>query len=664
MRTYVLLLLFWGHLVTSMPAAMAPNWGLGQGLLVLQPVPNPTNTPLPTATIRPSSTPTPENLPTPNGRRGVIMTMTPGTELPRQKPRERQEAGSSGGGLAIVLVGLSVVGLGGGGFLTARVLRARGDNGDPIATAYREEERQKQAERRQVAKTARGVGKRLIEELTQLGLCYRYLRGNRYIYSKVRFDECFITDDHKQLWFRIGRKPYKITLAQLLETAVCEQDLSVSIGRGVVPHYDAEIGAFYIVEMEAGAAGVPRMFEWYSSVTAANAIGLLPKSRPFCVAIGLASNSRLIYEDFREWTHILIAGATKWGKTSWIHQALCTLISRNGPDRVRLVLFDFKRGVGLNVYRGIPHLWGDYGFIFEKSEAAIVLEEIRAEMDRRFDLFYDADTETIEGYNYRKSDKRLPYLLIVIDELAHLMTDPEYKNLRNIVESLMMDLTARGRAAGVFLWAGTQTPKTTVITTLIKSNMAARMAFHCVDYTSSQLILDSGEARGLGIKGRMVYQFAGERVIVQGPYISREQITELVSSIARGDGPDAATLAVPPGDVWEYALNELGGNAPIRQIWGRFRRHGASQIYVRRLLANSEFDPNIGEPIITIGDMAYVLLPGYIKKPRRLLLLAGPDQVPDAEEFTYLVENYEPGQGGNAAKFATHNTQHVIEEEE
>ena len=230
--------------------------------------------------------------------------------------------------------------------------------------------------------------------------------------------------------------------------------------------------------------------------------------------------------------HMLVAGSTGSGKSVCINSLIVSMLMRTRPDEVKLVLVDPKK-VELSMYNGVPHLLAPV--VTDARKANIALKKIVVEMERRYDLFEGSGTKNIEGYNKlvdKKNEedpslnmKRLPFIVVIIDELADLMMVAAKE-----VEDSIMRITQMARAAGIHLIVATQRPSTDVITGVVKANIPTRVAFAVSSQIDSRTILDMVGAEKLLGKGDMLFLPQGENVPirVQGTFISDDEIKAVV----------------------------------------------------------------------------------------------------------------------------------------
>ncbi len=242
------------------------------------------------------------------------------------------------------------------------------------------------------------------------------------------------------------------------------------------------------------------------------------------IGLGLSIDGTNIYTDISKMPHGLIAGATGSGKSVCINTLLVSLLMKNSPEELRLMLIDPKV-VELIAYNDLPHLITPV--INDPKVAAGGLSWAVDEMERRYKLFAQSRVRDIAGFNKKNEDSKMAYIVIVIDELADLMMVAS-----NEVEDSIQRLTQKSRACGIHLIVATQRPTTDVVKGTIKSNIPSRIAFRVASFTDSVTILDSQGAESLLGMGDMLVSDGGvEKVRVQGAYISDSEIDAVTDFI-------------------------------------------------------------------------------------------------------------------------------------
>ena len=265
---------------------------------------------------------------------------------------------------------------------------------------------------------------------------------------------------------------------------------------------------------------------------------------PLWMALGKDITGRPVFGDLTKMPHLLVAGATGAGKSVCLNTIIASLLVSATPDQVQLLMIDPKR-VELTVYNGIPHLIKEV--ITDARLAAGALFEMTKEMDSRYERFAKAGVRKIEEYNAKYPDETLPYIVIIIDELADLMLVAPAK-----VETTIMRIAQLARATGIHLIVATQRPSVDVITGLIKANVPSRIAFAVSSQVDSRTILDMNGAERLLGRGDMLYLpiDAPKPIRAQGALIGNNEVTRLVEFWAKQARPDNLVDVdiVPVGD--------------------------------------------------------------------------------------------------------------------
>lgn len=250
-------------------------------------------------------------------------------------------------------------------------------------------------------------------------------------------------------------------------------------------------------------------------------------------ALGDDVGGESVYLDIAKMPHLLIAGATGMGKSVCINSLIVSLLFNATPDEVKLILIDPKK-VELNIYNGIPHLL--VPVVSDPKKAAGSLSWAVSEMERRFGLIESVGVRDVNMYNKVTANdpqyEFLPYIVIIIDELADLMmTAPDD------VEESVCRLMQKARAAGMHVIIGTQRPSVDVITGLIKANIPSRIAFTVASQVDSRTIIDRAGAESLIGRGDMLYMPVGasKPIRVQGAFVSEEDVEEIVTFIKKAN---------------------------------------------------------------------------------------------------------------------------------
>ncbi|WP_369903037.1 DNA translocase FtsK [Bacillus manliponensis] len=252
------------------------------------------------------------------------------------------------------------------------------------------------------------------------------------------------------------------------------------------------------------------------------------------IGLGRDITGEAVLARLNKMPHLLVAGATGSGKSVCINGIITSILMRAKPHEVKLMMIDPKM-VELNVYNGVPHLLTPV--VTDPKKASQALKKVVSEMERRYELFAHTGTRNIEGYNeYIKQHNEqseakqpeLPYIVVIVDELADLMMVAS-----SDVEDAIMRLAQMARAAGIHLIIATQRPSVDVITGVIKANIPSRIAFAVSSQTDSRTILDTGGAEKLLGRGDMLFVPIGasKPVRVQGAFLSDEEVESIVEYV-------------------------------------------------------------------------------------------------------------------------------------
>jgi S-DNA-T family DNA segregation ATPase FtsK/SpoIIIE len=263
-------------------------------------------------------------------------------------------------------------------------------------------------------------------------------------------------------------------------------------------------------------------------VTLGDIFDVMPaNASPVSVWLGKDISGASIWADLARMPHLLIAGTTGSGKSGCLNTMLCSVLLRATPDEVRMILVDPKR-VELGLYESIPHLLTPV--VSSPKAAAAVLANVLTEMERRYERMSIARARNLPELNKvlrERGEATLPYLMVVIDELADLMMVSPQE-----VEDAVIRLAQKSRAVGIHLVLATQRPSVDVITGMIKANVPSRIAFAVSSQTDSRVILDGSGAESLLGQGDMLFKPLGTSRLqrVQGAYVSDEEIALLVEA--------------------------------------------------------------------------------------------------------------------------------------
>ncbi|MGW8249545.1 MAG: DNA translocase FtsK, partial [Anaerolineales bacterium] len=310
---------------------------------------------------------------------------------------------------------------------------------------------------------------------------------------------------------------------------------------------------------------------------------------PLRFALGQDVAGNAVAADLSAMPHLLVAGATGSGKSVCVNSLISCLLLFNTPDDLRLIMVDPKR-VELTGYNGIPHLLAPV--VVELERVVGVLQWVLREMDQRYHKLAQAGCRSIKEYNAQleaSGEKKLPYLVVIIDELADLMMLAPDETERTLTR-----LAQLARATGIHLVIATQRPSVDVVTGLIKANFPARVAFAVASGVDSRVILDQPGAERLLGRGDMLFQApdAPAAVRLQGTFVSDAEIMRLVaywqsfagavtaSPTAAGGVPDAVPAGIPLKQMplWEEMQAEEQADPLLDEAIDLVRRQGRASI--------------------------------------------------------------------------------------
>jgi S-DNA-T family DNA segregation ATPase FtsK/SpoIIIE len=341
-------------------------------------------------------------------------------------------------------------------------------------------------------------------------------------------------------------------------------------------------------------------------------------------AVGRDVSGQAAFADLARMPHLLIAGSTGSGKSVSIHSLLLNLLFNNSPETLRLLLIDPKR-VELTYYNDIPHLLTPV--IVEAKQAIQSLRWAVKQMEARYQILSAAGARDIQSYN-ADADEIMPYMVIVIDELADLMT-----TYPRDVEASIVRLAQMARAVGIHLVVSTQRPSVEVITGLIKANITSRMALHVVSQIDSRTILDMSGAEKLLGHGDMLY-LAGDVAKprrIQGAYVSDGEVKKTVEYLKNiGDAEYEETIfAANQTDI----LGGAGGDDVDDDLYEEARHlvietQKASTTYLQRKLSVGYAR---AARLMDILEERGVIGPGNGAKPRDILVKETPFAIEQQE---------------------------------
>ncbi|MFK5675999.1 DNA translocase FtsK [Ligilactobacillus sp. LYQ60] len=344
--------------------------------------------------------------------------------------------------------------------------------------------------------------------------------------------------------------------------------------------------------------------------------------KPLEVPLGRDVSGNLVTADLAKMPHLLISGSTGSGKSVAINGIITSLLMKCPPDQVKLMLVDPKK-VELAVYNGIPHLLTPV--VTNPKKAAMALNKMVKEMERRYDLFEDTGQRNIADYNAMVArqnadqgteEPTLPYVVVIVDELSDLMMVAS-----DAVEGAIIRLAQKARAAGIHMILATQRPSVDVITGLIKANVPSRMAFAVASGTDSRTILDVTGAEKLLGRGDMLFKpiDANKPVRVQGAFISRQDVENVVNFVKQQQEAEYdEALNISDEDIADSQPTESGEDALFDQVVDLLRHE--QRCSVSMLQRRFKIGYNRAARIVDELEKKGIVGPQDGSKPRQVFL--------------------------------------------
>lgn len=435
------------------------------------------------------------------------------------------------------------------------------------------------------APRAQHIGGRLLGALTQAGLCYRRQDDSLY---EVRFSNVQIFRHSERAWVAyevdMQRLPPRITADDLISQRTVHHLSSVC---GARVHVGNTTGVTYIVALhedkpaEAVSSRLPKLVPFTLDGK---------PNLPYSIPIGIGHGGP-IWTSLDGVGHVLVGGATRSGKTSFLHASIAALCLGQSPDLLKLALIDPK-GNEFTLWRDVPHLLNPIATSIEDADR--VVGRLVQEMDRRGTAFSQAVVRSLHGYNsyaHRCNVPALPLIVLVVDEFVDLALQA---GANSGLQRNLARLASKGAGLGITLILATQNPKADVINTLVRGNCAIRIAFSVPEAQQSRTILDASGAEHIpsSLKGRLLARLpddvAGENkrhIEAQGVYVSDEQLANITRGLSAQASVQAAPAASPIDETLRelvaYAIEELDGKFAVNQLF-----EGLSRKYRKHVIAN------------------------------------------------------------------------------
>lgn len=468
--------------------------------------------------------------------------------------------------------------------------------------------------------------RRISKSLHELGYSYvrRDSNGNITTARYITWDFVESTEDAHWLHVDMRQWPYGINSDDLLGQGVINH-ISRSVGHKVNVRASPEAGIWFVVERASGMMGIPVHVPitdmWAKVPSTATAL---------TVPIGMTNNRKVVWDSIDDMVHILVAGQTGGGKSTLINGWITTLITRNTPDQLRLLLMDMKAGLEFQFFSNLPHLLQipdvqtDEGIITDPDQVAPALKWlVNVEAKKRLGMIRDSGHRDIKTYNARRA-KKMPRIVAIIDEWAQARMGTGGKDAEHELAKALQLL----RAAGIHIIVCTQTPSKEVLGVLARSNLPTRIAFSCAELTASILICGDNSAVGLAPAGRSIFKRYSGSHPVQVAWISEQMVKEIVSKVITGQSTATVTTAkhdVTMDEILEWALHENMGSLRWQEVYSHFAHRGITK---NEILVNLK---DIENSVIEINGNTYRIEAGAGSRPRRMVAVLDQSTEPTAE---------------------------------
>ncbi|TDM42235.1 cell division protein FtsK [Macrococcoides goetzii] len=423
--------------------------------------------------------------------------------------------------------------------------------------------------------------------------------------------------------FGVNAKVSQIRIGPAVTQYEVQPAMGVKVSRIVNLHNDIALAlAAKDIRIEApipgkSAVGIEVPNSSTSMVTLREVIEASPvEENKLKVVLGRDISGEAITAELDKMPHLLVAGATGSGKSVCINGIITSILMHAKPHEVKLMMIDPKM-VELNVYNGIPHLLTPV--VTNPQKAAQALQKIVGEMERRYDLFSHTGTRNIKGYNQYlrrqnaelgEKNAELPYIVVIVDELADLMMVASKE-----VEAAIMRIAQMARAAGIHLIIATQRPSVDVITGLIKANIPSRIAFSVSSAVDSRTILDMQGAEKLLGKGDMLYLPYGESKPkrIQGAFLSDKEVEDVVKFVCKQQSANYIKSLEPTEELtqkgesedelyleaYQFVVEKQKASASLLQRQFRIGYNRAARL-IDELEANGVIGPSTGSKPRTV----------------------------------------------------------------
>lgn len=430
----------------------------------------------------------------------------------------------------------------------------------------------------------------IIETLTRLGFCWRFMDKGREVTRKVKIAEIHATADtyyfkiattRKQLFGWVSELPRGVHPADIIDPRTCEA-LSATLQLQVEGVRTDNNGIWIKVHRMLSKDGLLNTVKYRACLALLDSPDIDRTQLPVVLGIGAGRIPSVV--SVTEYPHFLIAGMAGSGKSNQIRNVIGTLISRHTPDQIRLVLVDMKEGTEFKVYEDgdIPHLLGN---VITTPQAFLdVLSQLELHRIERSKLFHKVYATKLDEYNERvPTAQKIPRIMVIIDEFGAIyLNNPnaparENKAIAEKIKALVRQLLAKARSAGIHLMICTQTPYVEILPGPDKANISVSNVFRLPTRASSMAVMDWGDAAELPqIPGRSYIITGGNRWMIQAPHVAPDDVQASIE-LSRLH-PDPRPLVLPTldkpaanafteQDLIKLSIIEYAGRLNARRMW-------------------------------------------------------------------------------------------------
>jgi hypothetical protein len=484
-------------------------------------------------------------------------------------------------------------------------------------------------------KEAKQIGRLMANKLGQLGFDYIFSIDGDKQRKLVKFDSVEISPD--QYRYRVNSRK--------LPRGVCEVDMTDDkIIKGMectiqktIQYHISEMGLWFMVDRQCGLRNIPRFVDYVDVMNEVNS-----KMGPLVIPLGLGQNRTptLVNLGHETTAHFLIGGTTGAGKTNAVHAIICTLIKRR-PDEIKIILIDLK-GIEFPQYNDVPHL--AQPVITDPAKVLPLVESLWSEVQERMTLLRKMKgVNHIKEYNQRlKPADRLPYKILIFDELAIVMLDRTLKHKEEI-ESYLARIASVGRASGIHLVLATQRPDKNVLTPLITANFPGRIALATASVYDSMTIIGNGDAcfQEAVPPGRAILGYSRFRMPFQIAYVKNDLRRSIIDDAEGGRfGIKRMTHDVTIQELARYAIQNFDSNFSRNNLFSQFQDRGITRFEIQELIriyTVEKFIMEDGEHILErTGRNKPIMVSGVLQN-EDVQDRTYECQVPDAEEMQPMV---------------------------